>query len=204
MVEAGWRGLLNSWQHWGAMSYNIAHKHTDAECTDSLQCVFTKSVRKSRRHERLDVVLRRGTHQKCSTCRSSWDEFIHLRDEGKSERKRKRSEARKRGERGQQGRFWTMVSNRRTLVQWWTMPFNNQSFWGGRRGGASCWQCQGPYQLVSASATETNDWATALLRIRLTHSQQRYEPIYILNTVLHAQLAELTQSQWQYTVHISV
>lgn len=33
MVEARWRGLLNSWQHWGTISYNMAHKHTDAERT---------------------------------------------------------------------------------------------------------------------------------------------------------------------------
>lgn len=34
-------------------------------------------------------------------------------------------------------------------------PLTIRAFEG--EGGASCWQCQGPYQPVSASATETND-----------------------------------------------
>lgn len=97
------------------------------------------------------------------------------------------------------GRIWTMVSNRRTLVQWWKLPFNNQSFWGGRRGGASCWQCQGPYQLVSASATETNDWATALLYVYHLemHSRGTNSYIFLLLCCMHSQQCNLSDN----TVH---
>lgn len=84
-----------------------------------------------------------------------------------------------------------MVSNQRTLVQWWMLPFNNQSFWGGSRGGASCWQCQGPYQLESVSATETNNWDTALLHV---HDQtDTYSQYWAVCTVSNADTMEIQQ-----------
>lgn len=112
------------------------------------------------------------------------------------------------GERGQERRIWTMVSNPRTLVQWWMLWFNKQSFWDGKRGGASCWQCQGPYQLVSASATETNDWATAFLCVydRQKHSRGPHHIyIYIYPCVRMVSIASsilLTVYWWHYDLQV--
>ncbi len=188
MVEARWRGLLNSWQHWGTISHNTAHKHTDADRTDRWCVSPWNHVGKAAdtrewtclyKQERNWRIIRNNLHVVAFAFLSDPEMNSSTSERKiKRERKGKRSEARKRGERGQKGRLWTMVSNQRTLVQWWMLPFNNQSFWGGGRGGASCWQCQGPYQLVLASATETNDRATALLYVCTaegqTHTHSQY------------------------------
>jgi len=90
------------------------------------------------------------------------------------------------GERGQKGRIWTMVSNQRTLVHWWAAALlTNRACEGGGEAGLRVGSAR-PEQLVPASATETNDWATAHIYIYIyiiyTLYYDQYIYIYMTNT----------------------
>lgn len=92
---------------------------------------------------------------------------MHLEDvratassDGKKKRKKKHARLEMRGrEQGEWGQTKS-VNNGVKLEN--TVPvmdavLEQSAFERGRGGGASCWQCQGPYRFESASATETND-----------------------------------------------
>lgn len=196
MVNARWRGLLN-WWHWGTITIKMmAHKNRIHKYMLRALVTWKIEWEKAANTPLLSETCCLGC-QKKRQCTMKW---IHpsLR-----QRKDQRLALRMQGERGRKRRIWTMVSNPRTLVQWWMLLFNKQSFWVGKRGGASCWQCQGPYQLVSASATETNDWATAFLCV---HDRQKHRGPHHIYGYIHEYYismctwsALLPVSYWQFT-----
>lgn len=128
----------------------------------------------------------------CGFCTFEWVlRLIDASDWGRKKNWKKRKDQRResevRGDREGESEQWCQTEEH------WSSdgccPLTIRAFEGGRRGGASCWQCQGRYQLASASATETNDWATALLYVchRQMYSGGPNSYIFSILCWLHSQ-----------------
>lgn len=173
MVKARWRGLLNSWQHWGPISYNMAHQHTEANAQRHGESTWNQPGKTADTREWTCQYKQGHARKLCarwSFCMFEW--VLRLIDASDRERKKEqemketeRSEARKWGERVQGGRLWTMVSNRRTLVQWWMLPFNNHSFWGGKERRCFMLAVPGPVP-ASVSLRHGDKWLSHCTFIR--------------------------------------
>lgn len=164
MAGARWRALLNSWQHWGAISCNMPHEHTEAECTDRW-CVSSQSKRRNTTEGaslHWQGCIRLIMRKLCIACWSSWDGLVHLRDKEKpckTVNEMRGENARWEGTERENLNNGVKPKNTGPVMD--AALRQSELLRGERRGGASCWQCQGLYQLVSVSATEMNAWATA-------------------------------------------
>lgn len=99
----------------------------------------------------------------------------------------------KRAEKGD----WTMVSNQRTLAQW-CRPSTIGAFDRGREAWRFTLAVPGPVP-ARACPRHRDKWLShcTSTHVRLANPRTKH----ILNTVLYAQSAVLTQLQWQHAVH---